>query len=252
MSGSLLFTHFARPNHDPFPQSAPWHLTWLTERNLGYHRSLVESRRTPPPDALLSLQDCNLSPRPRNTSDDAAVAEAEAIIALVPDLYNIVRQRVRGFAVISSPGPDYDTSHSAPAWPGWIFVSIPEIGPRRAVRLAESVIHEAMHHNLTALEQRVMLARPNHTAYSPWKHETRAASGVLHGLYVFVCLAAYFHQILTVRTIVADAARDRIATILEEVESIDRARLEAALSEPGVRICQALYDAANLIRSVHG
>jgi len=173
------------------------------------------------------------------------------LIALVPDLHDIVRKRVRGLAVISSPGPDYDTSHSEPAWPGWIFVSIPESGPCGALRLAEGVIHEAMHHNLTVLERQVVLALPNHAVYSPWKHETRTASGVLHGLYVFICLAAYFNQIST-GTYAADAARGRIAAILEEVDTIDRARLEAALSEPGVRFAQALYDAAKLLRWVHG
>jgi HEXXH motif-containing protein len=247
-----LSTLFALPEDGPFPLSAPWHLAWLAERDPECHRSILESRRTPPAGALRSLSARGLAPRRRSAPDDLALADAEALIALVPDLHDIVRERVRGLAVISSPGPDYDTSHSEPAWPGWIFVSIPESGPRGALRLAEAVIHEAMHHNLTALEHRVLLTLPNHAVHSPWKHETRTASGVLQGIYVFICLSAYFHQIFTGLTFAADAARGRIAAILEEVDAIDRARLEAALSEPGVRFCQALYDAAMLMRSVHG
>ncbi|MFC4595608.1 aKG-HExxH-type peptide beta-hydroxylase [Sphingobium tyrosinilyticum] len=173
------------------------------------------------------------------------------MIALVPDLHDIVQQRVRGLAIVSSQGPDYDTSHSEPAWPGWIFVSIPGRGVRGALRLAEGVIHEAMHHNLTALEHQLPLTLSDDAIYSPWKQETRTASGVLHGLYVFVCLAAYFHQICR-QACVGDASRARIAAILEEVASIDRARLEAALSESGLRFCQALYDSAMFLRSNHG
>lgn len=109
-----------------------------------------------------------------------------------------------------------------------------------------------MHHNLTALEHRVLLAFPNHAVYSPWKDESRTASGVLHGLYVFVCLAAYFHQIFTCGDLIGEVAKGRIASILEEVDAIDRAGLEAALSDPGVRFCRAIYDAAMRVRSVHG
>jgi HEXXH motif-containing protein len=252
VNGSPLSSHFAPPEVRPFPLSAPWHLAWLAERGPAHNRSIIESRRDPPARALKSLCARGLAPRRRNAPDDLALADAEALIALVPDLYVIVRRLVHGLGVISSQGPDYDTSHSEPAWPGWIFVSIPDRGPRGALRLAEGVIHEAMHHNLSALEHQVGLALPDHSIYSPWKHEFRTASGVLHGLYVFICLAAYFHQISAGQSFAADAASARVAGILEEVDTIDRARLEAALSEPGVRICQALYDAAKLFRSVHG
>ena len=53
--------------------------------------------------------------------------------------------------LIADPG--YDTSHSEPRWRSTIFVSIPErsdgVG---ALRLAESIIHEAMHLHLTNAE----------------------------------------------------------------------------------------------------
>lgn len=119
-----------------------------------------------------------------------------------------------------------------------------------ALRLAEGVIHEAMHHNLTALEHQIQLTVSDDAIYSPWKKETRTASGVLHGFYVFVCLAAYFHRICRERAFLCDAARSRIVSILDDVEAIDRAKLEAALTDSGFRFCQALYDAAKFARSI--
>lgn len=237
------------PEADPFPLAAPWNLVWLTEREPTRQRSIIESKRVPPDFALRSLAARGLASRRRNARDDIALADAEGLIASVPDLHKIVRERVRGLAMIASPGPDYDTSHSEPAWPGWIFVSIPEGGPRSALRLAEGVIHEAMHLNLTALEHHFLLTLPNYEVYSPWKQETRAASGVLHGFYVFVCLAAYFQKVWEAQSFASDAARSRIEAILGEIEAIERERLEAALSEPGLRFCQSLYDAATLVRS---
>lgn len=242
----------APPDNGPFKPSAPWHLAWLGEQVTAPPRSILKSWLAPPPSAIQSLSARGLDPRLRSATDDLALADAETLIALVPDLHGIVRQRVRGLAIVSSPGPDYDTSHSEPAWPGWIFVSIPASGVRGALRLAEGVIHEAMHHNLTALELQIPLTLSNDAIYSPWKQETRTASGILHGLYVFVCLAAYFRQICREQGSVGDAARSRITSILGEIDVIDRARLEAALSESGLRFCQALYDVAMLVRSNPG
>lgn len=47
----------------------------------------------------------------------------------------------------------YDVSHSTPVLPLSIFVSVPGADERHAeLRLAESIIHEAMHLQLTFIE----------------------------------------------------------------------------------------------------
>jgi HEXXH motif-containing protein len=87
----------------------------------------------------------------------------------------------------------YDVSHSDPELPFCIFISLPQPGEAdAALRVAEAILHESMHLQLTMIELCVpLIARDLLGGYSPWKHEVRPVSGLLHGLYVF----AVIHQI---------------------------------------------------------
>lgn len=228
------------PDTDPFPASEPWRLGWLSERTTSAD-SIVAAGKMPPPTALDALSARGLGPRRRDAAADAAIVTADQMIARVPSLHRVVLGLVRGIALIDSSGPNYDVSHSEPAWPGWIFISIPPSGPSGAVRLAEGVVHEAMHHNLSALEERVPLVSSPNRLYSPWKREPRPASGVLHGVYVFACLVAYFRRLPIDDAAVARHVRARVEEIKEDIGAIDRAALNEAMSPAGRRLCQALY-----------
>lgn len=100
---------------------------------------------------------------------------AETIGAVTKSVHLLVAER------------GHDISYSSPDIPFSIFVSVPQPDERDAVvRLAEALIHEAMHLQLTLIEAVVpLMSRNAATAYSPWKLEDRPIQGVLHGAYVF-------------------------------------------------------------------
>ncbi len=98
--------------------------------------------------------------------------------------------------VIEAQGPGYDVSHSEPSIPFSIFVSVP-IGERHGtLRLAESLLHEAMHLQLTLIERDApMVLETDATGLSPWQQCERPLAGLLHGLYVFTGIDQWLAQL---------------------------------------------------------
>jgi hypothetical protein len=88
----------------------------------------------------------------------------------------------------------YDISHSQPDLPFSAFISVPQPSETsKSIRVAESLLHESMHLQLSLIDSIEPLVFSNHLeAYSPWKREARPILGLLHGLYVF----AVIHQFL--------------------------------------------------------
>lgn len=84
----------------------------------------------------------------------------------------------------------YDVSHSDPTVPFSIFVSAPGEGEADgAIRLAESMLHEAMHLQLTLIERVMPLISDDACqSYSPWQGRMRPLQGILHGVYVFAVI----------------------------------------------------------------
>lgn len=134
----------------------------------------------------------------------------------------------------------FDVSHSEPRWRRRIFVSVPErddaVG---AVRLAESIIHEAMHLHLTDFEEiEPVVSEFAGKIRSPWKTEHRPYQGVMHGLFVFACLGQYFRNTSKIfEKEKDDAARNhcigRVADIASEINSIDIDELSTGLTTAG-------------------
>ena len=93
---------------------------------------------------------------------------------------------VRSVHLLAGTKPDYDTSYSDPELPCSICVSLPT-GERHAeLRLAESILHEAMHLQLTMLENEMpLIGDADATGFSPWQDTDRPIGGLLHGLFVF-------------------------------------------------------------------
>lgn len=160
------------------------------------------------------------------------------LLRRVPDLARIVSRTVRAIHPLAAE-PGYDVSHSQPRWRARIFVSFPErqdeIGD---LRLAENVVHEAMHLLLTNEESRVaFIARSTDTLYSPWMGTIRPVQGVLHGLFVFYCISAFLLRVTENRSLADDACRyvrGRLADIRQEILEVDSAALEGALTSHGV------------------
>jgi HEXXH motif-containing protein len=97
---------------------------------------------------------------------------------------------------------DFDISFSLPDVPFSIFVSVPSKRmDNDALRVAEAILHEAMHLQLTLIEQCVPLVIETDKKYfSPWKSEYRHPRGVLHAIYVF-CVIKQFLEFLNERNL---------------------------------------------------
>jgi HEXXH motif-containing protein len=165
----------------------------------------------------------------------ALFTAAAAAIDEVADLADIVRARVGHVHTLKAP-PGFDISHSEPLWHDRIFVSVPERTDRvGALRLAENVIHEAMHLHLTVFEQDAQLVRDlKAEIYSPWRQSLRSYGGVIHGLFVFACLREYFARLP--QNLEADARRhidQRLRDIDAEIAQIDISRLNVGLAAAG-------------------
>jgi hypothetical protein len=117
---------------------------------------------------------------------------------------------------------EYDISHSQPDLPFSAFISVPQPAERSAsIRVAESLLHESMHLQLTLIDLIEPLALDSgRLGYSPWKRESRPIIGLLHGLYVF----AVIHEVLGTLMGQSDQWRsyceDRRRTIRGEVVSL--------------------------------
>lgn len=217
---------------------APWHFeaTALGCAGVGGLALLNRKPEGLPRAAARVFANMGLESVNRTPSADAALGRAGAIIACVPDLWSIIDNRVERITIVRGAGDCFDTSHSDPAWPGIVLVSIPPPGPVGDLRLAEGIIHEAMHHHLSELESRVMLVREQSLFHSPWRGTNRPAGGVLHGLFVFACVAHAFQTLIGLGNLDENAlrhARRRICEIRGEFDDIDHVGLCTALTERG-------------------
>ncbi|MCU1329118.1 MAG: hypothetical protein JWN34_4488 [Bryobacterales bacterium] len=120
------------------------------------------------------------------------VAEAlSTVVEPVPCLWSAVSELAWRCHIVLALNADYDVSFSHPAIPFSVFVSVPDRDvPNSVLRVAESLIHETMHLQLTLFESLCPLTNADAvwSTYSPWKQQQRPAQGVLHGLYVFSVL----------------------------------------------------------------
>ena len=172
----------------------------------------------------------------------ALVLQTAQWIGMEPSLAAISAEVVDDIHLLRASS-GYDVSHSEPRWRRRIFVSVPErhddVG---ALRLAESIVHEAMHLHLTNTEMVQLLVVEFHRRIkSPWRAELRSYQGVLHGLFVFTCLEVYFRR-LAQKTVHPDAVarhcKKRVDEIRAEIESLDISRLCEGLTPLGAILAQ--------------
>jgi hypothetical protein len=223
-----------------FPLSSPWVLGGAPTTSLDLLRNWIETKVTQTPDEIafdLGTQGLEVSSQQR--PPNSFFTETQSCIAVVPTLADVCERVVEEIHLLRAP-PEYDVSHSEPRWRRRIFVSVPErldyIG---AVRCAESIVHEAMHLNLTNLEaKRPLVDDFERLMPSPWRAEPRSFQGVLHALYVFRCLHTYFGLLYPTTTgEVATHVCKRIKTIAEEISELDLAQLCEGLTHEGA--CRA-------------
>lgn len=129
------------------------------------------------------------------------VVEAVTVLKSIPTLFTTVTELVRSVHLIDAGDDDYDVSFSEPHIPFSIFVSVPKVSSiTNTLRLAEAIVHEAMHLQLTLIEKFVPLAHETQLRiFSPWRGEFRSVRGVLHALYVFRVIVRFLESLLSVR-----------------------------------------------------
>ena len=80
------------------------------------------------------------------------LTDAFNIIRRVPSLYRTVVHLVRSIHLIKPESDEYDVSFSEPHIPFSIFISVPQSNnPINALRVAEAIVHETMHLQLTLI-----------------------------------------------------------------------------------------------------
>ena len=151
--------------------------------------------------------------------------EAVNLLRYEPTLQTTITALVRVCHVLKAEDDDYDVSHSDPQVPFSIFISVPRRRrPNDALRVIESIVHEAMHLQLTLIEHHLpLIDRSVSTHFSPWKGSYRSPQGVLHALYVFRVIDRYFERLQTLSILSVDDASyisDRRETIWKQIDEI--------------------------------
>lgn len=123
----------------------------------------------------------------------STLADALDELTLVPGMAEMVGHLVRRVHLLRAKDPDYDVNFSDPALPFSVFVSILAVPPEGyRWRLAEALLHEAGHLQLSLVERFIPLVKEGSTTfYAPWRRKQRPLRGVLHGLYVFGLIAEW-------------------------------------------------------------
>ncbi|HEX8214871.1 MAG TPA: HEXXH motif-containing putative peptide modification protein, partial [Allosphingosinicella sp.] len=123
-----------------------------------------------------------------------------------------------------------------------------QIGEVAALRAAENVVHEAMHLQLSFVEQATpLVADLEATIRSPWKQEPRQLQGVLHGLYVFVCISAFFRGLQEVDALGTPGRKHvegRLSDIEAEIASVAVGDLKKGLTPAGSAFLNRLLSPA--------
>ena len=144
----------------------------------------------------------------QNSTVLQCLQESLDILAAIPTVYATVSCLVASLHILQPEDDDFDISYSLPNIPFSIFVSVPSKRMENDVlRVAEAILHEAMHLQLTLIEQFVpMIIEADEKYFSPWKNEYRNPRGVLHAIYVF-CVIKQFFELLTKEDISTSSIR---------------------------------------------
>lgn len=171
--------------------------------------------------------------------------QAIDILKSVPTLLNTVALLVKSIHLIAAADDSYDVSFSEPHIPFSIFVSIPQNSSSiNVLRVAEAIVHEAMHLQLTLVERIVPLVIPGSKKYfSPWKGEYRSLQGILHALYVFRVIDRFLEVLMLTRTVFKGSENylyNRRSQISDEIKQVKLLQDCPYLTSCGSKFAQAL------------
>lgn len=142
----------------------------------------------------------------------------------------------------------YDTSFSEPILPYSVFLTFPSYNEKNATkRFLESLIHEALHLQLSLIENKVMLVDQTldlKDCYSPWKGEGRTTQGLLHAIYVFANIHALWKKYIDYDN--NDFAKRRVEEIKSQMHKTQHIFNSPALTDNGSRLMQKCFDYLNI------
>ncbi|MGV3613422.1 MAG: aKG-HExxH-type peptide beta-hydroxylase [Fluviicola sp.] len=201
----------------------------------------------PVPELKFFYSECGLDPiEKEELLKETAISKIlNAFNALnkVPGYFESVIDFVRSITIVKSEGPDYDTSYSHPNLPLSIFFSLCADDEISNLRVAESILHEAMHLKLSLIEKSIQLVRnPEETYFSPWRDEQRPIGGVLHGIFVFSTILDFYRKLLVFETdhIVVEYLQFRCENIETEMKMVVDFPFISGLTAEGRTISKAL------------
>ena len=146
------------------------------------------------------------------------------LIRRVDPIFGTVSGMCRSLHVLRASGWGFDCSYSDPFLPFSIFVSCPmSTEVHRAERLAENIVHEALHLQLSLVERiepLIVECQGASDVYSPWKDERRPVQGVLHGVYVYGNLSYFWNCIGAQFSVYSSFAEARVEEIDNELHSL--------------------------------
>lgn len=179
---------------------------------------------------------------------DAALLKlnnALSVLRLIEPAYECITNLVRSIHILRQPDEEIDVSYSHPEIPFSIFLSVCEDDSTISnLRVAESILHEAMHLKLTLIENIVPLVQPNTTSlhYSPWRDEERPVRGVLHGLFVFRSIGGFYKELYKMNKLLEaeDYLGTRISQIKNEIELLKDFPASLGLTEAGANLVTSL------------
>ena len=165
---------------------------------------------------------------------------AITVLQQVPSLAAVVSFLVKSVHILEAPSPGFDVSFSDPLIPFSVFLNVSE-GRFAALRTAESLVHEAMHLQLTLIEQLVPIAKADQGLhYSPWKRSMRPVSGLLHALYVFRVIDQWLTYLPKDSADAKAYARKRRLEIHEEMEQLAHESFPEHLTVAGRQLLSRL------------
>ena len=166
------------------------------------------------------------------------------LVRTVLPLHGTVLGLCRSLHVLVASGPGFDVSYSDPTLPFSVFVSCPPATEcNRVERLAENIMHEALHLQLTLVEgEESLISRGTGETpmYSPWKNECRAVHGVMHAVYVFGNLRCFWKHAADDLPESSFFAQSRIETIERELEATRHVSASRYLTPTGRRMARSL------------
>lgn len=176
--------------------------------------------------------------------------DALKILDSVPSVVDCISQLVRVIGILKASSLEEDVSYSHPEIPFSIFVSICDKPSFDAsARVAESILHEAMHLRLSLIQKEVKLLasgrRDRAQCFSPWRQEERPANGVLHGIFVFRAILDFFQRLSSKDhgDQIADYSDRRIKEISSQLAQVRDFCKSPALTATGAELARQLVHA---------